>query len=270
MLTKPTLGEKSPTKFYSVLKDIEETIILSLIVMGLILPLAVPTTPLDAHHYSDPVLEYDLTWVSDILPDEPHLVKYHTYHISITQEDWDSQATLPYFRYQSWYSPSCSILIDENNTYVKAIAEYIQSLSPNPYLDIVNAHRFVNSLQYTTDLYNYGIEEYWATPIETLAHRGGDCEDLAVLLASLYCAMDISCALLYYPAHCSVAVYYQDNLYPMDPTATYPTGVYLQSTDLTYMGYKPEIIKPCDKKWIADVSRDLALYRYWIRDSFGI
>ena len=270
MLTKPKLGEKSPSKFYSVLKDIEESIILSVIVLGLILPVVVPTTPLDAHHYSDPVLEYDLTWVSSVTPGEPHLARYHTYHISISQDDWDSQATLPYFRYQTWYSPTCSILVDENNTYVKAIAEYIQSLSSDIYLEIVNAHRFVHTLPYTADEYNYGVEEYWATPTETLAHRGGDCEDLAVLLASIYCAMDIPYVLLYYPAHCSVAVYYQGNLYAMDPTATYSIVGYLQSTDLIYEGHEPEIIEPYDRKWIADVSRGLALYRYWIRNSFGI
>ena len=98
MLTKPKLGEKSPSKFYSVLKDIEESVILSVIVLGLILPVVVPTTPLDAHHYSDPVLEYDLTWVSSVTPGEPHLARYHTYHISIYRADWASQATLPYFR----------------------------------------------------------------------------------------------------------------------------------------------------------------------------
>lgn len=263
-------GEESPSKFYSRLRDIEDSILLSIIVLGLVLPLTVPDTPLDAHNYSDPILDYDLKWIAVITPEEPYLAKYDTYHVSISQKDWDSQTAIPYFRYQTWYSPSCSILVDANSTYIKEIAEHIQSLSSTPYLEIVNAHRFVHALQYITDDCNYGVEEYWATPIETLAHRGGDCEDLSVLLTSLYCAMGIQCVLLYYPAHCSVAVYYQDTLYAIDPTATYPQSTYLQSSDLTYEGHEPTILKPYDKKWVANATRTIALYRYWIRDNFGI
>lgn len=38
---------------------------------------------------------------------------------------------------------------------------------------------FVNSLKYVEDKNNYGLSDYWATPLEFLAN-GGDCEDFAI------------------------------------------------------------------------------------------
>lgn len=39
---------------------------------------------------------------------------------------------------------------------------------------------FFNQLQFSTDLNHWQQEDYWATPIETLASNGGDCEDFAI------------------------------------------------------------------------------------------
>ncbi|HEY7610003.1 MAG TPA: transglutaminase-like cysteine peptidase [Alphaproteobacteria bacterium] len=38
---------------------------------------------------------------------------------------------------------------------------------------------YLNRLPYRTDLENYGVEDYWATPREFFA-KGGDCEDYAI------------------------------------------------------------------------------------------
>ena len=38
------------------------------------------------------------------------------------------------------------------------------------------ANDFFNLVQWVTDLEQWGREDYWATPIETLATHGGDCE----------------------------------------------------------------------------------------------
>lgn len=38
---------------------------------------------------------------------------------------------------------------------------------------------YMNSIAYVDDRSNYGVGDYWATPIEFLA-RGGDCEDYAI------------------------------------------------------------------------------------------
>lgn len=45
-------------------------------------------------------------------------------------------------------------------------------------LEAVN--RFFNQLQFQTDRQHWQQDDYWATPIETLASNGGDCEDFAI------------------------------------------------------------------------------------------
>lgn len=45
-------------------------------------------------------------------------------------------------------------------------------------LQVVN--QFFNLLEYRSDISQWGIEDYWATPLEFLIAGGGDCEDFTV------------------------------------------------------------------------------------------
>lgn len=45
-------------------------------------------------------------------------------------------------------------------------------------LGIVNG--FFNQVPYVNDIKHWGVEDYWATPIEMLASFGGDCEDYSI------------------------------------------------------------------------------------------
>ncbi|MDP7494070.1 MAG: transglutaminase-like cysteine peptidase [Candidatus Undinarchaeales archaeon] len=52
--------------------------------------------------------------------------------------------------------------------------------------DIGRAMMYVNRrIAYVSDLDNFGKKDYWQYPRETLASGKGDCEDMALLLASL-------------------------------------------------------------------------------------
>ncbi len=42
------------------------------------------------------------------------------------------------------------------------------------------ANGFFNQIPYVTDLKNWGVEDYWATPVEALGSYGADCEDYAI------------------------------------------------------------------------------------------
>ena len=42
------------------------------------------------------------------------------------------------------------------------------------------ANDFFNAVPWLTDLEHWGVEDYWATPMETLASNGGDCEDYSI------------------------------------------------------------------------------------------
>jgi predicted transglutaminase-like cysteine proteinase len=41
-------------------------------------------------------------------------------------------------------------------------------------------NRFFNQLEFVDDASHWGRDDYWATPLETLASNGGDCEDFTI------------------------------------------------------------------------------------------
>ena len=45
---------------------------------------------------------------------------------------------------------------------------------------LTNVNNFFNQLDFVSDIAHWGKEDYWATPIEFLATRGGDCEDFTI------------------------------------------------------------------------------------------
>lgn len=53
------------------------------------------------------------------------------------------------------------------------------------YIQCVDNARSI--MHYATDNQLYGVDDYWATPAETIAKGAGDCEDFA-LLVNHYCA----------------------------------------------------------------------------------
>lgn len=42
------------------------------------------------------------------------------------------------------------------------------------------ANDYFNQVRWLSDLEHWGQEDYWATPVETLATNGGDCEDYSI------------------------------------------------------------------------------------------
>lgn len=39
---------------------------------------------------------------------------------------------------------------------------------------------FFNAMRFVSDSKHWGVEDYWATPVEFLASKGGDCEDYSI------------------------------------------------------------------------------------------
>lgn len=54
----------------------------------------------------------------------------------------------------------------------------LQNKSENEKVQKVND--FFNNVGYASDQDVYGVSDYWATPLEFLAHNEGDCEDYAI------------------------------------------------------------------------------------------
>lgn len=62
-------------------------------------------------------------------------------------------------------------LMDRNADPQNAISESKKLKSSN---------RFFNEVRWVSDQRHWGMEDYWATPIEMLGTNGGDCEDYSI------------------------------------------------------------------------------------------
>jgi hypothetical protein len=85
-------------------------------------------------------------------------------------------------RYIQKYKLS-GVVADDFNRIIPAYLGLIQELLTKPELFRVNkAHYTIHrAIIYRTDMQIYGVEDYWAAPLETLYRRVGDCEDIAIL-----------------------------------------------------------------------------------------
>ena len=45
---------------------------------------------------------------------------------------------------------------------------------------LVHVNDYINQVRFVEDLAHWGVEDYWATPAETVASNGGDCEDYSI------------------------------------------------------------------------------------------
>jgi Predicted periplasmic protein len=81
-------------------------------------------------------------------------------------------------------------------------------------LDMVkNVIFFVQNLNYVDDKVGTGYDEYPKFPLETLADEGGDCEDSAILLASLLRELGYGTVLIQFKDHMAVGIKGDDTVH---------------------------------------------------------
>lgn len=100
--------------------------------------------------------------------------------------------------WSSWDADRFKDLITVNSS---AIAQCLQDIDPayegdpanQPTKDGFDSIRdwVAANIQYKTDEEQWGVDEYWQTPDETLSLQSGDCEDFAILLCTLLRAYGI-------------------------------------------------------------------------------
>jgi predicted transglutaminase-like cysteine proteinase len=67
-----------------------------------------------------------------------------------------------------------------NQCHLKEWRDFLARLKPLPPAEqIKQVNLYANKKPYVLDIENYGVADYWATPLEFLAHNG-DCEDYAI------------------------------------------------------------------------------------------
>jgi predicted transglutaminase-like cysteine proteinase len=100
--------------------------------------------------------------------------------------------------WSSWDADRFKDLITVNSS---SVARCLQDIDPpyegepanQPTKDGFDAIRdwVAANIEYKTDEEQWGLDEYWQTPDETLSLQSGDCEDFAILLCTLLRAYGI-------------------------------------------------------------------------------
>jgi hypothetical protein len=131
----------------------------------------------------------------------------HTYHIDVPKTAYQ------YFQKQDHTKNSNYVryaLSDHDREYVREVADAFAAMGKNAGYDerktIENFIAFVQSLPYTSDPETAGREEYPRYPLETLVDKGGDCEDVAILITSVLHEMRHGAVLLKLPQHMAVGI----------------------------------------------------------------
>jgi len=78
------------------------------------------------------------------------------------------------------------IILNDHPLVLEKLRQITKSFDQRNFANnLVAVYDYVKSLQYYYDRDIWGTEEFWATGPETIQKRGGDCEDHAILLATL-------------------------------------------------------------------------------------
>lgn len=97
-----------------------------------------------------------------------------------------------------------------DESIISAIASQLSKYANRNNLDEIEtidfAAAFVHSLEYVPDDISTPYDNYPRYPVETLVHRGGDCEDASILLASLLRDLGYEVGLIQVPGHLQVGV----------------------------------------------------------------
>ena len=105
--------------------------------------------------------------------------------------------------YRSAYGVDASL---SDQRYADYLLSFVQCNIVYPPSVIDSDGVYVEDENGSADMYLYGIDEYWAYPMETLFFNQGDCEDTSFLMCSIYSAAGYDSAIATIPGHMLVGV----------------------------------------------------------------
>ncbi|HEY4711754.1 MAG TPA: transglutaminase-like domain-containing protein [Dehalococcoidia bacterium] len=106
-----------------------------------------------------------------------------SYYSGTTGDDWSSWDQE---KFKDFITPDCSLVNECLQGIVGAPPYELSKDGFDAIRDWVAAN-----VEYKSDEEQWGVDEYWQTPEETLSLRTGDCEDFAILLCTLLRAYGI-------------------------------------------------------------------------------
>lgn len=141
------------------------------------------------------------TWGCPVFSDSTTVQSYETktFTMSIVYSDYSLASASSTQRSATVSQPMPSDLVTADDPYVQKIAAYLtdKCVGMNDIQRAYTVTCFVQDvITYRLDILQYGTNEYWALPIETLYTQYGDCEDTAVLLCAIASAMGVNSALV--------------------------------------------------------------------------
>lgn len=233
-----------------------------------------PWTPDDAMHHAletngEPGNSYSWCFSPDGIGST-----FHTLVMDIPEEAFRESMDRNIIRGSTVLVPSPSLLVDPGDPYVRIVADHIlESIGDcsDRYRAVAALNFVQTAIRYVSDDANYGCDEFWASPVETLYLHGGDCEDQAVLLFSIFSAMNLDCVLLDYPSHVAVGVYVgdSDEYLFCEATSSVPTNLGWMPSKMK--DQIPEICIPGEDDVLAvGVSKGFAWLRYIVKDVTGL
>lgn len=116
----------------------------------------------------------------------------------------------PHDSYQDYITIYCINTTPTEKDFLQEIVKCIKEESINcgyNEFDVIgNVAALVQSFTYISDQASTGLDEYPRYPLETLFSRGGDCEDTAILTATLIRELGYGTALIMFTDHCAVGI----------------------------------------------------------------
>ena len=149
------------------------------------------------------------------------------------------------------------------------VERLLNELSLDNNIDKINyVASFIQNLNYKSDSKTNKSLEYPRYPIETLENDGGDCEDLAILTASLLNRMNYDVALFRLTNHMAIGVNINENISNYD--RFYDDYYFLETTNRHDLGYIPNDYKFDSNLTIYQISSRPILIHKWKNSSISI
>lgn len=168
-----------------------------------------------------------------------------TYELKIPKSAYEYYKTVDRKKIKNY---SYYVTDPSDDEYMAALADkFKEAAEKESYSDldmVKNIIFFVQSLDYVDDKVGTGYDEYPKFPLETLADEGGDCEDSAILLASLLRELGYGTVLIQFKDHMAVGVKGEESIpgsyYEVDGVRYY----YVETTSTGWgIGDVPEQMK---------------------------
>ncbi len=134
-----------------------------------------------------------------------------TYTLDILYDDYAAaRDSIPVSERRHTDADGDARFVTYSDRYVALIAKDLDAMASERGLSKTESAdfilTFVQSLEYRSDADQYGTDEYWALPVETLFLKSGDCEDTSILYCAMMSSLGYRTSILLFPSHAAAGL----------------------------------------------------------------